>query len=171
MGTIPGTMLATGNAGKHARWHWQLAAEQQDSSPCAQVQRPSCACSKERMGMHLHLWHDHQHDRVQYTCAYDCACKHTDSKVLTWSLLLPPALRLALRARGFWSWSLRFSLLLRAASCTRAALLPVAGVVASAESSTCAELLARPAAGAHSKMHAGQQAEQAAGQETVRAVC
>lgn len=33
-------------------------------------------------------------------------------------------LPLALRARGFWSWSLRFSLLLRAASST--ALLPLA---------------------------------------------
>jgi hypothetical protein len=47
----------------------------------------------------------------------------------TWSL--PPLLRppaLALRARGFWSWSLRFSLLLRAASCAGRLLAPAAAV-------------------------------------------
>lgn len=60
----------------------------------------------------------------------------------TWSLLLrPPAL--ALRARGFWSWSRRFSLLLRAASCTRAALL-LAPAAAGLLRSCCAELLEGP---------------------------
>lgn len=66
----------------------------------------------------------------------------------TWSLLLrPPAL--ALRALGFWSWSLRFSLLLRAASCTRAALLPAPAAVAAAGLlwSCCAELLEGPPVG------------------------
>lgn len=83
---------------------------------------------------------------VQYTCAYACsACKHTGSLGRTWSLLLLPPLlpALALRARGFWSWSLRFSLLLRAASCTRAALVPAAGVAVAAARSCCVGLLAR----------------------------
>lgn len=50
------------------------------------------------------------------------ACLHGHQQP-TWSRLLR-APSLALRARGFWSWSLRFSLLLRAASSKLLPLLP-----------------------------------------------